>query len=66
MMKKRNVNNVDFEGVFRGRKTRGFNFGMRYLRKLADANRQKLKTDEKPPEPKVRRTRAEIDEDEEF
>ena len=66
-MKKRKVKtDVDFEGVFRGRKTRGFNFGMRYLRKLADANRQKLKTDEKPPEPKVRRTRAEIDEDEEF
>ena len=62
-MKKQNMC-VDFEGMFRGRRQgKRFTGSIRYLRKLADANRPKRSRRERPPEPKTRRSRAEIKED---
>ena len=65
-MKKRKVKiDVDFEGVFRGRKT-SVMYSNKYLHKLADANRPKRSRKERPPEAKTRRSRAEVREDREL
>ena len=67
-MKKRKVKvDVDFEGVFRGRKIGSvFNASNKYLHKLANVNRPKRSSKERPPEPKTKRSRAEVKEDREL
>ena len=48
-MKKRKVKiDVDFEGVWRGRKTSAM-YSDEYLHKLADVNRPKRSRKERPP-----------------
>ena len=64
-MKKRVKIDVDFEGVFRGRKTSAM-YSYKYLHRLADVNRPKRSRKERPPEPKTRRSRSEVKEDREL